>query len=93
MYFLYFLRIKFSKTGKYHYKYFENTFRDETNDMIETQFTGIMQDVTVYYTKKLDMYRIKMEHHQRTRPDRQHYELASILIQAYEEHPNRQVSI
>ena len=61
--------------------------------MIETQFTGIMQDVTVYYTKKLDMYRIKMEHHQRTRPDRQHYELASILIQAYEEHPNRQVSI
>ena len=57
--------------------------------MIETQFTSILQDITVYYTKKLDMYRIKMEHHQRTRPDRQHYELASILIETYEDHPNR----
>ena len=57
--------------------------------MIESQLTGILQDVTVYYTKKLDMYRIKMEHHQRTRPDRAHYELASILIESYEDHPNR----
>ena len=61
---------------------------DSLNDAITDQFGAILQDVTVYYTKKLDMYRIKMEHHQRTRPDRGHYELAFLLMELYSEHPN-----
>lgn len=44
----------------------------------------------MYYTKKLDMFRIKMEHHQRAKPDRHHYELALILLDIYYEHPNRE---
>ena len=60
------------------------------SDAITDQFGTILQDVTVYYTKKLDMYRIKMEHHQRTRPDKHHYELAFILMEIYEDHPNRE---
>ena len=31
---------------------------------------------------------IKMEHHQRTRPDKHHYELAFILMDIYGQHPN-----
>ena len=60
------------------------------NDAITDQFSSILQDVTVYYTKKLDMYRIKMEHHQRTRPDKGHYELAFILMEVYHDHPNHE---
>ena len=60
------------------------------NDAITDQFQVILQDVTVYYTKKLDMYRIKMEHHQRTRPDKRHYEVAFVLMEIYQDHPNRE---
>ena len=31
-----------------------------------------------------------MEHHQRTRPDKGHYELAFILMEVYHDHPNHE---
>ena len=69
---------------------YESDEERNINDAITDQFRAILQDVTVYYTKKLDMYRIKMEHHQRTRPDNGHYELAFILMEIYNDHPNRE---
>lgn len=67
-----------------------NSEDEDLNDAITDQFDAILQDVTVYYSKKLDMYRIKMEHHQRTRPDKHHYELAFVLMEMYEQHPNHE---
>ena len=72
-----------------HFSY-ESDEERNINDAITDQFRAILQDVTVYYSKKLDMYRIKMEHHQRTRPDNGHYELAFILMEIYNDHPNRE---
>ena len=69
---------------------YESDEERNINDAITDQFRAILQDVTVYYSKKLDMYRIKMEHHQRTRPDNGHYELAFILMEIYNDHPNRE---
>ena len=63
---------------------------DEEGDFLTDQFNAILQDITVYYNKKLDMYRIKMEHHQRTRPDGNCYDLAFMLMDIYSHHPNRQ---
>ena len=61
---------------------------DEENELLTDQFNSILQDITVYYNKKLDMYRIKMEHHQRTRPDSNAYDLAFMLMDIYAEHHN-----
>ena len=63
---------------------------DEESDLLTDQFNAILQDVSVYYNKKLDMYRIKMEHHQRTRPDGNCYDLAFMLMDIYSHHPNRE---
>ncbi len=60
------------------------------SDPITDQFSAILQDITVYYTKKLDMFRIKLEHHYRNRPDQGHYELALALITTYEDHCNKE---
>ena len=34
------------------------------HDQILEKFDMIVQDITIYYTKKLDLLRIKAEHHQ-----------------------------
>ena len=59
---------------------YESDEERNINDAITDQFRAILQDVTVYYSKKLDMYRIKMEHHQRTRPDNGGFQLLDVII-------------
>ena len=68
---------------------YESDEERNINDAITDQFRAILQDVTVYYSKKLDMYRIKMEHHQRTRPDNGHYggfQLLDLIITELKSH-------
>ena len=36
----------------------------DKHDPIQEKFDMILQDITVYYTKKLDLLRIKSEQHQ-----------------------------
>lgn len=36
----------------------------DQHDPIQEKFEMILQDITVYYTKKLDLLRIKSEQHQ-----------------------------
>ena len=48
-----------------------------------TRFRQILQDVATYYTKKLDMLKIKLEHHQNTKPNAYHVQLAKDLMEVY----------
>ncbi len=50
----------------------------DVRDRVQQNFSEILKDITIYYTKKLDMLNIKLEHHQRTRLDSEHHELVHV---------------
>ena len=52
------------------------------------RFRQILADVATYYTKKLDMLRIKMEHHQNVKPNPHHVQLAKDLMEVYQGQTN-----
>lgn len=62
----------------------------DSKNPVARQFATILQDITVYYTKKLDMLRIKMEHHSREKPDKAHHDLAMTLMDVYSDHGNKE---
>ena len=44
--------------------------------------------MATYYTKKLDMLKIKMEHHQNVKPNAYHVQLAKDLMDVYQGQTN-----
>jgi hypothetical protein len=57
---------------------FRNEFGLDVRDPVQQNFSEILKDITMYYTKKLDMLHIKLEHHQRTKQDPEHHELVHV---------------
>ncbi len=57
---------------------FSNEFGLDVRDRVQQNFSEILKDITMYYTKKLDMLNIKLEHHQRTKMDEEHHELVHV---------------
>jgi hypothetical protein len=57
---------------------FSNELGLDVRDRVQQNFSEILKDITMYYTKKLDMLNIKLEHHQRTKMDEEHHELVHV---------------
>ena len=58
----------------------------DRHDPILDKFETIIQDITVYYTKKLDMLRIKSEQHQVSLE----HPIRDIMVQLSQSYPNLQ---
>ena len=58
---------------------FRNEFGLDVRDPVQQNFSEILKDITMFYTKKLDMLNIKLEHHQRTKMDPEHHELVQVI--------------
>ena len=57
-----------------------NEFGLDVRDPVQQNFSEILKDITMFYTKKLDMLNIKLEHHQRTKMDPEHHELVHVRV-------------
>ena len=57
-----------------------NEFGLDVRDPVQQNFSEILKDITMFYTKKLDMLNIKLEHHQRTKMDPEHHELVHVGV-------------
>ena len=64
--------------GNHLFMIFSNEFGLDVRDRVQQNFSEILKDITMYYTKKLDMLNIKLEHHQRTKMDEEHHELVQV---------------
>ena len=54
------------------------------------RFQHILEDVATYYTKKLDMLKIKLEYHMNDKPNACHVQLARDLMEVYDGQTNKE---
>ena len=57
---------------------FRNEFGLDIPDKIQQNFSDILNDIMMFYTKKLDMLNIKLHQHSRLQAEKVNFELAQV---------------
>jgi len=58
---------------------FKNEFGLDLRDKIQQNFSDILNDIMIFYTKKLDMLNIKLQQHFRQKVEKDNFELAQVF--------------